>query len=271
MPIVFLSAIVVFAAGECIRARLYIASAESYKQSVEVLELQDAVEMLQRSAENDTAGLYCKIQLLSDQSSSSPNYSVTTKANSVTRNAAALHDQIYEHIRYIDTPPSYSSLLDVLPKPKEATSLSIEMSQAVDRIKSLTVKDERSQYCLKLEEAIGKIAFIRELSRPEGVEALLVGQLDNYRNNVQKSVVEVNNIYPPKAYADEHLRIIGVLTELSETINMNDRDAEAFSDRVGKHAIDIAATLERISAKSSDLKNIPYEIGLSAEQLKNSD
>ncbi len=265
LPTVALLTVLTFGVEECVRARYYLQQISYYKNSSRALQLHDTVQALQKSVESTHSALYCDVRLQEAIDSASTSYRVSLAQQS---DAHSLNATLQEHIGELSPPPAFSSLVEFLPGPSQARILSEELADSVQSLQVLTQKNARSEYCLELSNVLEDVYFIQQLTKPEGVHALLAGQLENYQIKAQGALDKLLVMKFPVQYADEHDGITAAVSQLTLNLVRNENDVLSYAGYMQDNYDQLIEQLESIEKKSIDLQEIPKNIALQASYLR---
>lgn len=263
IPLVAVSAILLFTAVEYGRAWAYRQSVAEYKQSATVLSLKTTVDKLQRETEKQPAAYYC--DLSADDLLALFNQAYEPAgSDSIDSIVQQLHAEVSG-----TKPPAFSSALNVFPGIVGARRISEEVSRAVSGIRKLTESDVRTTYCMELQQVLAQVYFLPNLSAPEGVSALLPGQQENFQVNVRQAQEQFASIRTiPKSFADEHARLGELLESVASNLRANRNDYDGFSRALQQNAIKLQDIVDDIGSKAKDLRQRPQEIALQASILE---
>ena len=257
---------IIFCGIEASRAAWYSRTVGSYKNSAAVMEMRDTVDKISRSATITRSAYLCDIALENltpqlDQES--------IEFSQENNHLQVLVPKVHDQIATLKTAPKFYSLAVFLPQVKAAKKQSSELEQARTKLSLLTKPDARSDYCTALEEALIKVYFIMTLQKPEGVEALFPGQLENFQVVVQQSQEEAQKLSYPTKYEQEHLAINKLLVQLEKDLKTNDNNTVAFSRRIEQNVLQLNDELNMLQQKAEDLSRLPGELLVFAEAFVN--
>lgn len=265
IPVVAILFFVLFCVFECVRARIYLHSVADYKNSVKVLELHDNVEKLNESVKLSKPAYFCNIQFTDLLSEFNQAYtSSTAKDISLDLLVAQIGDQVSS----IKPAPAYSSLATFLPQPKKARWESQQISAAIAELEKYTKTDVRSIYCLGLRDALSRVYFLEDIQNPEGVSALLPGQLDNFQVNTRQAQEQAQKLSYPDVFEQEHVAINEQLIDISNDLRGDDNNYVSFSRNIEQDVQAIQLILDHIRALAPDLVELPDRINISANALR---
>lgn len=255
IPVVAILCVLLLMIAECARATIYQNTVEDYKKSVKVLNLKDSISILQRTVKDYDASYFCDI----DQSKI---------ALDTTSSVSSLMASIREQIEQAKPVPAFSSLLDFLPRPHKARAVSVDMKKATDQITELVVADARSTYCMDLSSALLDINFIQSLKKPEGVSALLPGQVEDYQVKTSNVVELLLNMKFPSNLEQEHIKLIEAIKQIEIDLRGNDNNYKQFSRTIETDVANIDLVLAEIKIKSLDLQLIPEQLDIAVSILE---
>lgn len=263
--ILLLATILLLSIVECVRARMYSSSINDYKNSVKVQSLLDTVDKLTKTVNATAPAFYCKLdfQVLSQQ------YNPATAESDFSQNSVeTLIQQIRAEIEIIKPAPAFSSLLEFLPQPKKARNTSEEINGAISRVESLTSSDARSEYCIKMRDALATIYFIYDLQKPEAVSAMSVGQVENFQIKVSDTTNNFISLTFPVVFEKQHLAFLELLNKISADLRQDENNYDTFSRAIEDDVMALNEILQGISDNSGDLANKPTEIAIQLNYLR---
>lgn len=249
IPFVAILCVLLLMIAECARATIYQNTVEDYKKSVKVLNLKDSISMLQRTVKDYDASYFCDI----DQAKI---------ALDTTSSVSSLMASIREQIDLAKPAPAFSSLLDFLPRPHIARAVSVDIKKATDQITELAVADSRSTYCMDLSSTLLDINFIQSLKKPEGVSALLPGQVEDYQVKTSNVVELLLSMKFPTNLEQEHIKLIEAIKQIEIDLRGNDNNYKQFSRTIETDVANIDLVLAEIKIKSLDLQLIPEQLDI---------
>ncbi len=246
------------------RAWFYMRSVESYRSSANMQMLQQDVDKLVRSVELMTPPYFCHI--------TAPNLLTSADSAYVTeRNSELTPEKIVSRLRdqfqLVDHPPAYSTLAPSFLLIKKAQSESAKMHDAVLKLKELVTDDVRSGYCLELTDALSQVYFIKDIQTPEGVSALLPGQVEDFQVRVSKTKETLLSMRFPEPFTTQHTDFIRILNEIAVSLRQNENNYVEFARRLGAEKLEIDGLLETIRSQTTDLQQRPMQIALTAQVL----
>lgn len=265
IPIVAFASLLIFAGVDCVRANLYLNSVDEYKNSGEILSVKDTVNQLQKSVKISSMSYFCDIELENLLAEFNEAYSDTYKENN---NPETLMPVLHDQLKTAGSPPSFSSLMNFLPKPKVAEKLSQDINGAYLELTELSKENTVNNYCLNLESALVRIYFLQDLKKPEGVSALLPGQIDNFQTNVSQSQDLIVAMTFPTEFESEHLKILEFLNEVALDLRQDDNSYKQFARNIEDDLKILDEALTSIRAKTTKLQKVPDNIALQASVLE---
>lgn len=257
--IAFVSFLLFISGVEYLRAHAYLDRVEDYKSSVDVLHLMDVAHKLNREVYSGTSAIYCGFDL--NFLIAGVNEAYADKEGE-QKSAEALRRQLHELAYDVSPAPGFNSLAQYLPKVREARDTSQDVKESVAELQNLTREDSRATYCQHLINALSKIYFIDDIRTPQGLNALLVGQLENFQVNTdqaQKAFLELN---PPEVYRGQHVAINDFLNDFRSDLRGNPNDYVAMSRLMQENYENLNFTLKEIEIRSGDLLSRPEKIAL---------
>lgn len=265
IPVVAILSLFIFAGIECVRASAYLNSVDSYKNSVEILNAKDTVEKLQTAVKLSSKAYFCDVS----HDDLLPAFN-EAYADFFTENnhPEALIPKLNSQLEIAGSPPSFSSLMKFLPKPRQAELASREIKTAYTNLIELTKENEINKYCINLETALVRTYFLQDLKKPEGVSALLPGQIDNFQANVSQSQDLIKNMTFPSQFEQEHLKVLEFLNKVAGDLNKDDNNYKQFARDIEADLIILDEALASIRAKTTELQKIPDDIALQASILE---
>jgi len=265
IPVVFILSLIIFAVVECIRASLYISNVEDYKNSVGILDVQDTIEKLQTSVEISSRAYFCDIS----HDNLLPEFN-TAYANFFNENnhPEALLPKLKTQLETAGGPPDFSSLMNFMPQPKRAEKLSLDVNNAYLKLTELTQENAINTYCINLETALVRTYFLQDLKKPEGVSALLPGQIDNFQTNIAQSQDLIKSMTFPSQFEQEHLKVLEFLNKVAGSLQKDDNNYKQFARSIEEDLKILDEVLASISNKTLELQLIPEKILLQANTLK---
>ena len=250
IPVTIIIFVILFSIFESVRAILYINGLKDYKNSVSVLQLKDSIVNLQNLVSDGSSSYFCSI----DQSKLS--------TSDAENNATKVMKTVNEQIKIVGQTPVYNSLVNFLPKPKNAKKLSNDLNQASLDIVKLSTEDARSDYCVKLENALYNSKFLQDLQKPEGVSALLPGQLENYQSKLKNTQETMLAMKFPTEFKEDHVKAIEVLNKVAVDLRADDNNYKQFSRSIEADLKSLDEVLASIRSKTLDLQDTPKQIDI---------
>jgi hypothetical protein len=264
IPTIAVVTLLSFSIFECARAYYFEKEAEAYKTSVEVQNLQQTVTLLNESTVVPSAA-YCDLSFEGLLADFNDAYEPIIEES---RRPENLHKKLQEQAAQISPPPSYRSLAEFLPRPKNASELSDNLQEAVESLAVLAKLDARSEYCLQLSQVLARTYFLSDIKKPEGVGALFVGQVENFQINVGQAQEMMKKLKYPTDFEAEHVKIFEILNSVAINLRKDENKYTAFARNIEQDVNQLEATLSSIRDKSADLQKRPQEITLQAGSLK---
>ncbi len=266
VPICAVITLLLFALFECGRAWAYLNSAETYSDSASMQSLQTKVDKLSRSVEIIPSAYYCDVSTENLIANFNEAYSALGPGDNAPE---AIVATIKDELKLLTPPPAYSSYVDFLPRPKQARWQSVQMSQAAEKLQELTDQDIRSTYCLALQQALSRVYFMQDLQSPEGVAALLPGQIENFQTNVAQAIdLLTATAYPPQFEA-EHIASIKNLQMVAVHLRADNNNYMQFARQIELDLKELQQVVVGLKNKSVDLQGRVTEIALQTQLLAN--
>lgn len=265
IPVVAFISLVIFAGTEHIRANIYLNSVDAYKNSVEILNAKDTIEKLQTSIELSSKAYFCDISHINLLPVFNEAYADFFSDNN---HPQALVSNLNSQLISADTPPAFSSLMNFLPEPKVAEKTSAELKTAYTELTELSKENAINNYCLNLETALVRTYFLQDLKKPEGVSALLPGQIENFQINVSQSQDLVKTMTFPSQFEQEHLKVLDFLNKVAVDLEKDDNSYKQFARNIEDDLKILDEALTSIRAKTSELQKVPDDIALQASVLE---
>lgn len=265
IPVVAILSLLIFAGVECIRANAYLNSVDSYKNSVEILNAKDTVEKLQTSVELSSKAYFCDISHNDLLPAFNEAYADFFSENN---HPEVLIPKLNSQLQTVGPPPSFSSLMNFLPKPRKAEQTSREIKTAYIELIELTKNNEINKYCINLETALVRTYFLQDLKKPEGVSALLPGQIDNFQTNVAQSQELIKSMTFPTEFEQEHLKVLEFLNKVAGDLNKDDNNYKQFARDIEADLLILDEALASIREKTIELQKVPDDIALQASILE---
>jgi len=264
IPVVAILSLLVFVVAECTRANLYINSVDSYKNSVEILNAKDTVEKLQTSVRLSSKAYFCDIS----HANLLPQFNKAyADFFSVNNHPSSLIPKLSAQLESAGAPPEFSSLMNFLPKPRKAEQLSQDTKTAYLELTELSRENTLNTYCINLETALVRTYFLQDLKKPEGVSALLPGQIENFQTNVSQSQDSIKSMTHPTQFEQEHLKILEFLNKVAIDLQKDDNNYKQFARDIEADLIFLDEALASIRSKTVELQKVPDEIALQASVL----
>ncbi len=254
IPSTIVMVFVLLAVAEYTRTWTYMRQVNDYQNSSRILQLKDSVDQLVRASQSGASTVYCSLVFDEEQSK---------KTNSVEPIIGRLQKQV----ELASPAPAFSSLLESLPRPREARQLSEEMRSALEKMDVLTRQDARSSYCNTINDELKSLSFLLTIQEPQGVSALLVGQLEEFQVNVKQTQDRLKTMQFPEMFEEEHIMILETLQTIAVDLRHDDNDYAQFAKKIEADVITINDTLDSLRSKTKDLQTIPQQIALLSSYL----
>jgi len=265
VPLVLVFSLAGLSAAELVRADSYIDNAESYESSIEVLELKSTISLLSEQIERGNAAVFCRLD--AEKLLRSP-HDIDDKDTDNPLLSRTLLEDANRQSRAASPSPAYNSLLQYLPQVRLARQTSVENDEALKNLIYLTSEDNRTSYCMDLVNVLREVYFIRIIKTPQGVGSLHVGQLDNFRSNINEAQDSLLDLTPPNDFIEQHTELNALLNDVRINLHSDDLDVDEFSRRLQDNYEQLDFTLRKIGIKSGDLADRQDEIILQAHLLE---
>ncbi len=246
-----------FVPFEFMRASRYIATVEKYRNSPQVLGVKTSAEELNIGTDVQATAAYCDVDITR----------FTKDSDSEVGQLVPPGREIYLRAEEAIPSPAFDSVFAFLPRIREAHDESEEISRALEKIRELTSEDARSTYCFGLVSVLGELYFLKDIQTPQGVGALVVGQLESFQLHVRNAQQKLAKTIPPQVFYDEHRALVESLNQLALDVRTNENDEQEFSRRVENTVTTIQDTLGALRFKSKDLLTRFDQVDLYADIL----
>ncbi len=153
-------------------------------------------------------------------------------------------------------------------KPSNNHKAIVLTKKSTDQISSLVQQDARSAYYLELDSALTNIIFIQDLQKPEGVSALLPGQIENYQTNTAQSKEVLLTMKFPTEFEQDHIKLLEILNKIEVDLRGNDNNYKQFSRAVESDVNEIDTVLASIRLKTIELQEVPQQIDIATSVLE---
>lgn len=265
IPVVAILSVIIFAGAECVRANLYLSSIESYKNSVEILNAKDTVEKLQVSVELSSKAYFCDIS----HSNLLPVFNEAyADFFSENNHPQALVPRLNSQLISAGAPPTFSSLMNFLPKPESAEKISQELNTSYLNLIELSKENALNDYCVNLETALVRTYFLQDLKKPEGVSALLPGQIENFQTNVSQSQDFIKAMTYPTQFEQEHLKVLEFLNKVAVDLKKDDNNYKQFARGIEDDLKILDEALTSLRSKTTELQKVPDDIAIQLSILE---
>lgn len=259
VPIMFVTFLLLITVLECLRARMYVSHVENYKNSSEILTVKDSINKLNRIAGRESAlPAYCSLSV----EGLIGNLNEAYRSDSETRESSELVRSIHQQAEEAEPSPAFNSLLQFLPRVREARDISENLNNTLEKIKNLTGEDSRSSYCLALVDVLSEVYFVNDIRTIQGVSALTVGQLDNFTINVNQAQEILLSLTPPKSLKEQHVALNEFMNDLRLDLQEDANDTELFSRNIQSNFENLESVLSTIEVVSKDLLTRPELLAL---------
>ena len=262
LPISALLFVFIFMIFECGRAYLYINKVDDYKVSVKAIYLKDSIAKLQQAYSSFGASYFCDLDR-----NKIIAYVANPDMNSV-ENMDEIVAKVSENLADATPPPSFSSLVDFLPRPKRAKQVSNDINSSLESIDQLIKPNAKNEYCSGVGRVLEISYFLDSITKPEGVGALLVGQIEEYQSVIAKTTDELLSMKFPTELNDEQIRLIEVFNTISTDLKGNENYYVSFSRKIGVDVQELDEVLKNISDKMSDVQKIPESLDVKISVLE---
>lgn len=265
IPIVVVVTVFLYGGVELVRAAYFMRRAEEYRNSARVQTLLSDIDTLNKSVLVAPAAYFCNIDL----ENLLPDFNSAYIALGQGNNAPdAVMDRLKSDIETAKNTPSFRSYLTGLRSVERAQTESKKLNSAIDRLSELTEENDRSTYCQSLQDALSRTYFLQSISTPEGVSALLPGQVENFQINVTQAQELLLRMHVPDEFKQEHEKLHEAYEQVASILKSDDNAYVRFSRDIERQVLGIDETLQSVRTKASDRQAIPTEIMLSAAALR---
>lgn len=254
---------ILFLGLESLRAQLYEMQVADYRQSARVQSFNDSINRLVVETEKGKNGAGLCNMTLRDNIA---GYNNAYKTSEYT--TEALLKEVHDNTNAALPSPAFRSLLQNLPHIASRVRESEEIQNGLEKAVNLTNQDNRMSYCLALLDVLSEVYFLPSISKPEGVAALSVGQVENFQTNTKKAQTKLKGITPPAEFLSEHTSIIEICNRIALHLREDENDLEMFSRRIELQTLELDMVLRSIHDKSMDLQKIPGRLYLETEALR---
>lgn len=265
IPIVVVVTVFLYGGVEHTRAAYFMRRAEEYRNSARVQTLLSDIDTLNKSVLVAPAAYFCNIDL----ENLLPDFNSAYIALGQGNNAPdAVMDRLKSDIETAKNTPSFRSYLTGLRSVERAQTESKKLNSAIIRLSELTAENDRSTYCQSLQDALSRTYFLQSISTPEGVSALLPGQVENFQINVTQAQELLLRMHVPDEFKQEHEKLHEAYEQVASILKSDDNAYVRFSRDIERQVLGIDETLQSVRTKASDRQAIPTEIMLSAAALR---
>ncbi len=257
--------IVVLSGVEFVRASIYISKANEYKESAKVSIVVDSASKLSYQSEYIESSTMCSINLDDLIAKSNQAYIDPVKESN---DPEIVMKELSNLVKQAAPSPEFNSIMQFIPRVYEARKISRQMESSLYEIAKLTKQDGRSMYCSNVAGVLSEIYFIDDLSKPEAVSALHVGQVENFQVNSQNALDAISKIEPPEEFVENHKALVSLVSKLKGDLKNNTNDYVGFSRVINENLKVLKTELEDLKQKSVDLQSRPQEILLRSSLLQ---
>lgn len=249
---------------ECNRARVYQNRVDDYRTSDAVVSLRQDIDQLAQYSSGDVPmAVFCRLSM------SEIAYFVTGVSDRIpVRNEEKFLTEIHAGVEAVSPAPSFNSMLQILPRIREARIASEELHEGLVDIKNLTTQDTRSEYCFNLYEILAQLYFVDILRTEQGVSALHVGQIENFRLDVNDAQEKLQALAPPKPYANQHRALNDFLNDLRSDLQASTNQYTTFSRTIESDYLTLESILAEIEAGATDLAERPEQLLIRSKVLQ---
>lgn len=253
----FFVGLVVF---ETVSYQVYLRGIEDFKNSNDIIALRINIdELAAMSEEGRDAGL-CQFNIDSTFSANAATNAVESKeiVDSINRLATANQGSA----------PTYWTLIAATVTQKSALNGNRSIESSLAQIRNLSQPNTHAQYCRTVAEVFGSAAYLNDLSRPEGVAALFVGQRENFLVNIENSVAAFKSIDKvPSSLAEEHGQLDRLFTSFSELLRGDRNNISEFSRLIANNLQQVESVFDSIKDKTQDIQSLPADMLLLSSTL----
>lgn len=257
---------IVLCVVEIVRSSWYVHSTTSYKNSATVLEMRDTIDKVSRSVNLKESSYLCDISL---ENLVPQTDQTNTEFFQENNHLQTLVPKVQTQITQLRPAPKFYSFVGFLPQVAKAKKQSYELERARANIIELTKPDARSDYCTALETTLIKVYFITTLQKPEGVEALFPGQLENFQVVARQAQEAAQKLTYPTEYEQEHVAINKLLVQIEKDLKANSSKSVEFSRRIAVDVQLLNDELDKLQQKAEELSRLPTELKIYAEDFVN--
>lgn len=257
--------LVICSIGECVRASFYMNHLNDYKNSAKIQHINEDIDRINRAVTRAPSAYFCDItsENLLDEFNSA-----YLKAGSEDSEPGAIIEHIRQDFTDIGPVPEFTTIFSILPRPSKAIEQSKQAKEAYLILQDLIKIDERSEYCQSLQEILGRTYFIESIRKPEGVSALLPGQIENFQINLSQAQEALDTLPAIDNSIEVHAGLRRAYSSLSLILKGDENNYVMFSRAVEEQYTEIGSLLESLRSKNQDLQDIPAQLALAIVDLQ---
>ena len=254
---VFMAGLVMF---EIVSYQIYSERIEAFKNSDDIVVLRANIDALAVMGEQSRDTGVCQLNIES-------TFNVDAAIN------AARSEELVQSINQLATAnehavPAYWTLVAATRSQKSALKDNRTASNSITQIRKISQSNVYAQYCSTITQVFASAAYLNDLSRPEGVAALFVGQRNNFLVNIENSVAQFKSIDKvPVSLADEHGDLDRLFSNFSELLRGDRFNIVVFSNLIANNLQQADEIFESISNKTKDVHTLPEELVLLSSNL----
>jgi len=254
---VFMVGLVIF---EVISYQSYLGKIEAFKNSDDITALQSDIDELAVMGEQSRDAGMCQLDVNSTFTADAASDAVRSEELLASVNQLATENA--------DAVPGYWTLVAATTTQKSTLTDNRTTSNSIDQIRKLSEPDVYAQYCRTITRVFASAAYLNDLSRPEGVAALFVGQRNNFLVNIENSVAQFKSIEKvPASLAEEHGELDSLFTNFSELLRGDTNNIVVFSNIIANNLQQADQIFESISDKTKYIHTLSDELVLLSSAL----
>jgi len=254
---VFMVGLVIF---EISSYQSYLGKIEAFKNSDDITALQSDIDELAVMGEQGRDAGMCQLDVNSAFTADAASEAARSKELIASINQLTTDNA--------DAVPGYWTLVAVTNTQKSTLTDNRAASDSIVRIRKLSQPNVYAQYCRTITQLFASAAYLNDLSRPEGVAALFVGQRNNFLVNIENSVAQFKSIERvPASLAEEHGKLDSLFTNFSELLRGDTNNIAVFSSLIANNLQQADQVFESISNKTKDVNTLPEELVLLSSNL----
>jgi hypothetical protein len=265
MIVASVATLLLFGFIECVRAWHFQNNMREYKLSSEVQSFVDTIDRLQRVTENNPSAYFCDLSTRNLLNQFNKAYEEQGLGENAPEQIMSL---LREDMSTVAKAPSFWSIVDFLPRPAAASKMSTDITSAIKNMQDALKHDIRSEYCLNLQDALSRLYFSESIRTPQGVGALLPGQIENFQVNVRQAQEALLNMTIPDDFYESHVALTKNVQNLGQALQGDDNNYVDFSRKVDVEMVDLESQLEQLRQQTLDLQLIPAKLKIESANLK---